>query len=360
MHQELLEALHKELTQIPAYSGVGPEDLQPLPFRGLAHDHVAILGTDQLLRVPKQSQFALSARDNLIYQESCFRRVSDSGFAPRLHGVIRPGPSVPMGALVVDHVRGRAPELPGDLPALAECMAAVHGMAVPEPEARAPLADHRDPVAGIMEEIAQQAAFLDAANLSTAARGEIDTELTWAREFLSDNCNSDQPICLVLTDTHPANFVIDQSGRAFIVDLEKALYGSAGIDLAHSSVYSSTTWDPDSYAELSLAEVASFYRHYLRSLPKARAEQLRPWLVPMRRLLFLRAITWCAKWQVLHRQSSLENKHERQSTEDWSAENSDAAVINHVAGRVDDYLSHASLRRMRGEWLDSPSLYDLF
>ena len=189
--------------------------------------------------------------------------------------------------------------------------------------------------------------------------GEIDAELTWARGFHSDSCDGDQPICLVLTDTHPANFVIDPSDRAFIVDLEKALYGSPGIDLAHSSVYSSTTWDPDSYAELSLAEVASFYQHYLRSLPKARAGQLRPWLVPMRRLLFLRAITWCAKWQVLHQQSILEDKHERQSTEDWSAENNDAAVVAHVAGRVADYLSEARLQRMRGEWRATPSLSDL-
>ena len=43
----------------------------------------------------------------------------------------------------------------------------------------------------------------------------------------------DQAITLVLTDTHPGNFLIRPDGQAVIVDLEKALYGSPGIDLAH-------------------------------------------------------------------------------------------------------------------------------
>jgi hypothetical protein len=30
-----------------------------------------------------------------------------------------------------------------------------------------------------------------------------------------------------------------------------------------------------------------------------------------------------------------------------------------VAGRVDDYLSEATLKRMRAEWLGSPSLDEL-
>ncbi len=88
----------------------------------------------------------------------------------------------------------------------------------------------------------------------------------------------------------------------------------------------------------------------------ALAAALQPWLIPMRRLLFLRAITWCVKWSVLHRRAGLAAKHDAASTEDWSAENSDPALIDHVAGRVADYLSPATLRRMRGEWQGEPSL----
>ncbi len=61
--------------------------------------------------------------------------------------------------------------------------------------------------------------------------------------------------------------------------------------------------------------------------------------------------TWCVKWSVLHRRGGLAAKHAAQSTEDWSADNSDPELIAHVAGRVADYLSPPTLRRMRGEWL---------
>ena len=79
----------------------------------------------------------------------------------------------------------------------------------------------------------------------------------------------------------------------------------------------------------------------------------------MRRLLFLRAITWCVKWSVLHRRALRSDKHAAASTEDWSAENNDPAVIAHVAGRVADYLSAPTLRRMRGEWLCPRPLQEL-
>ena len=359
-----LDALQAALTALPGFAGVARGDLSPMQVKGLAHDHVALSGhavggRPVLLRVPKQSQFALSAGDNLAYQAACFERVSRSGHGPRLFGVIRPQPEVPMGALAVERIEGRPPRLPEDLPAFAEAMARVHSLPLPPAADRPPLADHRDAVEGAMAEIEAQAAFLGRADLQAAALAEIEDELAWARSFRREAAGAPQPVTLVLTDTHPGNFLIGGDGRAVIVDLEKALYGSPGTDLAHATVYSSTTWDPDTWADLGPAEVAAFYRRYLQIAAPALAGRLRPWLVPMRRLLFLRAITWCAKWSVLHRESRRADKHAAESTEDWSAENTDPALIAHVAGRVAEYLSPAILVRMRAEWLSSPALDDL-
>ena len=167
----------------------------------------------------------------------------------------------------------------------------------------------------------------------------------------------------MLTDSHPGNFLIDKTGKATIVDLEKALYGSPGVDLAHTTVYSSTTWDLDVYAELSPTEVAAFYRHYLRIVEEAGAKglaaRLRPWLIPMRRLLFLRAITWCVMWSVQHRGEAKELQDPESGGSDWSAAKSEAALIAHVAGRVAEYLRADILARMRSEWLAQPNLDDL-
>jgi aminoglycoside phosphotransferase (APT) family kinase protein len=357
-----LSALAAALKGFPDFAEVTAAALEPLNFKGLAHDHLAVGGHPVLLRVPKQSQFALAAADNLAYQAACFERVAVSGHGPRLIGVIPPSPEIAMGALLVERIRGRPPRLPDDLPAFAEAMARVHALPVPRADERPPLADHRDPAGEALVEIERQAAFLEEAGLAPEAEREIRDELAWATAFARQVAASgrDQPITLVLTDTHPGNFLIDGGGRAIIVDLEKALYGSPGTDLAHATVYSSTTWDLDSTAELTVTEVALFYRRYREVLAEAAggalAAALQPWLIPMRRLLFLRAITWCVKWSVLHRRAGPAAKHDAASTEDWSAENSDPALIEHVAGRVADYLSPATLRRMRGEWQGEPSL----
>ncbi len=357
-----LDALCDALRRLPGFAGVERADLRRMDVKGLAHDHVEIVGRGVLLRVPKQSQFALSAQDNLAYQAACFERVSLGGRAPKLHGVITPSAQTPMGALVVDHIEGRPPRLPEDLPAFAESMARVHALPLPAAPCRAPLADHQDPVAGALAEIEGQVRFLQDSDILPEARAEIEEELAWARDFAAGVAarGDSQPHCLVLTDTHPGNFLIDGAGHAVIVDLEKALYGSPGIDLAHATVYSSTTWDSDVWADLSVAEVAAFYHRYLEIIAAAAgptfAEALRPWLLPMRRILFLRAITWCVKWQVLQARTRLEDKHAARSTEDWSAENSDPALIAHVAERVRDYLSPRTLRRMRGEWQGPGSL----
>lgn len=355
-----LPALLARLQEIDGFGDTSLDQLQPLEVKGLAHDHVEVLGRNLLLRVPKQSQFAMAAAENLNYQAACFRRVGLSGYAPRFEDLIEPCESVPMGALLVERIDGRPPSLPKDLGALAECMALIHALPVPGSVQRSPLEDHRDPIAGAMKEIEQQAAFLDDAVLSSEARQEIDAELAWARAFASESNGQPQPQTLVLTDTHPGNFLIDHQGRAIIVDLEKALYGSPATDLAHATIYSSTTWDTDVYADLSIDDVVGFYQRYLETVSKDLAETLRPWMLPLRRITMLRAITWCAKWRVLQSRERTENKHAAHSTEDWSAENNTADLVVHVAGRVDKYLQAKTLQRMRDEWLGTPSLTDFF
>jgi len=362
-----LSALAEALSALPGYRGTTAADLSVLNVKGLAHDHVTVAGRGVLLRVPKQSQFALTAGDNLAYQAACFTRVAPSGHGPKLHEVLPPRARLTMGALLVEHIDGRPPRLPDDLALLAEAMARVHALPVPPPASRPPLHDHADPIGGAMVEVEAQAMFLDEAGLDPAARSEIDLELAWARAFRSENAERSQPVTLVLTDTHPGNFLIEEreggaaqgGARAVIVDLEKALYGSPATDLAHATIYSSTTWDPDTWASLSLEQVAGFYRRYLELVGTELAGQLRPWLVPLRRITMLRAITWCVKWRVLHARARREDMERAESTEDWSAENTDPATIAHVADRVADYLAPETLKRMRNEWLGRPGLGEL-
>ena len=167
-----------------------------------------------------------------------------------------------------------------------------------------------------------------------------------------------QPVRLIATDTHPGNWLL-RHGQAVLVDWEKGQYSSPAVDLAHASLYTSTTWDVVAAGAPTLAAIAAFYQHWLEAAAPDLATQLRPWLLPLRRLVWLRAVTWCVKWRAASRQARrLEQPSSATSTEDWSAERSDAALVAHVQNRVDHYLDPAIMATVRQEWaLGSPLQY---
>ncbi|EWY38453.1 aminoglycoside phosphotransferase [Skermanella stibiiresistens SB22] len=354
----LLQALHRRLVRLSGFQGVPLEALALLPTTGLAHDHVRVGGMGVLLRVPKQSQLGLPASDNLTYQAACFERCGPGGHVPGLRAVLLPDETVPMGALVVDEIKGRPPMLPADLPAIIRALASIHSLPIPpSPAGRRPLRDHADPVGETLREVTRHAAHLDAAGLRPEARRAIDGELAWAAEFARRDTRP--PITLISFDAHPGNYLVTDTGTAVLVDLEKARYGAAGFDLAHATLYTSTTWDVACHAVLGTADLAAAYEHWLNAVPTALARASLPWLLPLRRVMWLWSVTWSAKWRVESKAEAKPLKHQASDAEDWSADLSDAALVDHVANRVADFLDPVTIAAIRSEWLDANPLTDL-
>lgn len=336
-----LAALHAAVTEIPAFRGIEPKALEPAGFTGMAHDHIRIRGRGVILRVPRVSQWGLAAHINLAYQTACFRRAEPSGHTPRLAAVLPPSVRLPMGALLVEEITGRKPRLPGDLPAIARCLNAVHGLALPAPAARRPLLAPKDPLAHLLGTIELQASFLDRARLAREAAAQIREELDWARRFVATPPRAPMPRRLIVTDSHPGNFVIHPSGKAYFVDLEKAMYALPAIDLAHATLYTSTRFDPDVDAVLSPAETRAFYRDYLAGAGRRAAAALRPWLAPLRRLVWLRTTTWCVKWRV-----------ESRGEDGWSRRWLEARMRRHMERCLADFFAPATIARVRAEWAE--------
>jgi thiamine kinase-like enzyme len=319
-------------------AGIAPGTPALMPDTGLAHDHVRLGGTGWIARLPKQSQMQLGAAENLAYQAACFTRASASGHAPRLHAVLPPSDALPRGGLVVEEIVGRVARLPEDLPAIMAALAAIHALPVPEKDRRPPLLDPADPLAGLLEEIGSQAAYLHAVDPET--RAIIETHFAALRDLAADGPRP--PKRLISFDAHPGNFLITPEGGAVLVDLEKARYSAPPLDLAHATLYTSTTWDVATHAVLTPEQVAEACHHWLDCLPGPERAALAPWILPMRRAMWLWSMTWCAKWRVL---SGAEAKA-TQDGEDWAADKSEAALIAHVRGRVDHYLAPATAARM--------------
>ena len=216
---------------------------EPLKAKGLAHDHVRLVGTGWLARIPKQSQMQLKALENLIYQQACFDRASPAGHAPYCRKLVTPCPVLPRGALIVKEIEGRSAVLPQDLPLMARSMAALHRLPLPQPEQSAPLVNAADPLLAMWEEVSTQAAYLSQAQLSPQVATRIHTELARLHSLCKGGL---RPLKrLIAFDGHPGNFVISQlpdgHEKAYLVDLEKCRYSYPSFDLAHATLYTSTT-----------------------------------------------------------------------------------------------------------------------
>lgn len=318
-------------------------ELRPLQDLGLAHLHVRLVGTGMLARIPKQSQMGLPPAANLRHQQACFERAWPSGQTPRLLGVLAVSPALPRGALLVEEIAGRPAALPGDLDAMARALAAVHRLALPPSAQRPPLQDAHDPLRQLHAEIGAQAVHLRAAGLAADVLQAIEAQLRALDALVGQPQRP--PRCLIAFDAHPGNFLLRASGQAVLVDLEKCRYSYPGLDLAHASLYTSTTWDLATRTTLTLAEVCRFYAAWERAVDGRLAEACRPWHVPLRRAMWLWSLTWCCKWRAL----SGRPPGRPGQGEDWSAAHSDPALVRHVRERVDHYLSPEAVARVRDE-----------
>ena len=354
-----LPSLHSALIRFDRFSDIVPDALELMRVKGISHTHVRVRDHGLVLRVPRMNQFQLGAAENLAYQAASFERAAASGHTPILYAVIPQQDGIANGAFVVEEILGEPPALPADMPSIAEALAAIHLLPVPAPMARPPLAVHTDPVAGTLGFIEAQAVYLPVAGLADDARRQVEDELAWARRFAADAAGQDHPLTFVGTDTHPGNFLKEPEGRAVFVDLEKGLYGSPAVDLAHASLYTSTMWDPDCATVIDHSDVAEFYQRYFDLVPADLAARLRPWLSSMRRLTWLRTTTWCARWRVEAAKPPADAADtSSETTSVWSAARLEPTLAHYVRARIADYFSPDTIAHIRREWL-GPNRLDL-
>ena len=334
------------LRERPAFSALTLADLKPLPATGTAHGHVR-LPDGLLARVAYAHEGDRAAAARLHAQAEAFRHLAPARRTPGLHDLIEPRPGLPGGALIVDCIEGRAPRLPDELAAIADTLVRLHGLPLPAPGSA--IARQDNPFLETLAAVEQNAGrFLDKAVSDPGARAEITEELGLVRGMAQALERRAQPLTIALADTHPGNFIVDRRGIAWFVDLEKVHVGSPAIDLAHATLATSTEWHPAVARVLSPAEVRAFYTHYLDRVRRRDAEALEPWLMPMRRLTWLRTTLFMARWRVQTRQA-----RDPADPAQWSDAGLAPAMKLHIEARIDHYFRRDTIQAIRAEWLVS-------
>ncbi|MGQ0580518.1 MAG: phosphotransferase family protein [Reyranella sp.] len=340
----MADALLAALRERPRFANLTAEDLEPLPATGTAHGHVGLPG-GLIARVAYAYAGDPGAAARLDVQAAAFRLLAPSKCTPVLHDVLPPREGLPGGALIVDRLVGHVPTLPRDLGAMAVSLAVLHSLK--PPPASSPIPRQKNPFRETLELIEQNALrFLDKAVPDEAARAEIAEELGLMCGMASVVAGRPQPLTIALADTHPGNFIMTSDGTAWFVDLEKVHIGSPAIDLAHATLPTSTLWHPEVGQILTRGQVAGFYAQYLARVGEARAAELEPWLMPMRRLTWLRTTMFMARWRVQTRQP-----RDPDDPGQWSDAGLESAMKVHLQARIDQCLGRDQVRAIRAEWL---------
>jgi hypothetical protein len=340
----MIETLLSALRERPAFSALSAADLKPLPATGTAHGHVR-LPNGLLARVAYAHEGDTDAAARLATQAEAFRHLAPSGRTPRLHDVIEPRRGLPGGALIVGFIDGHVPRLPDELALMAETLARVH--ALPLPPASSAIPRQQNPFLETLAAIEHNAArFLDKAVPDPEARAEIAEELRRMRVLAPTFAQRAQPLTVALADTHPGNFIVDRDGIAWFVDLEKVHVGSPAIDLAHATLATSTLWHPDVGKVLSRDAVQTFYTRYLEKVGRRQAANLGPWLLPMRRLTWLRTTFFMARWRVQTREA-----RDPSDPTQWSDAGLEPAMKAHIDARIDQCFRHDTIQSIRAEWM---------
>jgi Ser/Thr protein kinase RdoA (MazF antagonist) len=204
---------------------------------------------------------------------------------------------------------------------------------------------------GLLGRISAQDVYGDHPALPEPSRRVITTRLEALARTIPHLGDKLEPR-LISFDAHPGNFLITAAGKAVLVDLEKLRYSYPPLDLAHATLYTSTTWDVDASFELSTSQVAQAHEVW-RVAAGPMAEPYLAALVPLRELMWLWSVTWCAKWLT----ESGKTKPAGAQGENWSQTNSDHALIEHVRARVNDYLSIGCINRVQQECHELARLY---
>jgi aminoglycoside phosphotransferase (APT) family kinase protein len=315
----------------------------PLPATGTAHGHVR-LPNGRLARIAYAHEGDRSALGRLHTQAVAFRYLEPAGRTPRLYVVIGPRAGLPGGALIVDFIEGRAPRLPDELGLLADTLARLHGL--PLPSERIAIPRQNNPFLETLDAVELTAMrFLDRAVPVPQARALIVEELRAMREMAPVLGRRPQPLAVALADTHPGNFIVDRSGTAWFVDLEKVHVGSPAIDLAHATLPTSTLWHPDVGGRLTREQVQAFHDAYFARAGAERTEAMRPWIVPMRRLTWLRTTLFMARWRIETR-----SPRDPSNTTQWSDAGLDPKMKLHIDACIDRCFSREFICSIRNEW----------
>lgn len=270
-----------------------------------------ISGKKLVLRINQGSQMHLEKQ--IEYEANTLKLLENSGRTPKLYYVDGSKRYLDSGILVMEYLPGVALDYTKDLRKAADLLVDIHRQDLPVDNGLIRTGTGFSFVLDECEEMFRhytRSSYLDK-DVHKRIRHLLDQGWAMSR---SGEINFDGMYrCLINTELNSTNFLINEDGKNYLIDWEKAVYGFPAQDIGHFLAPTSTFWKTDII--LTKKEIDNFITRYLeRAENYFDTQGIREAIRAFIKINCLRGLTWCAMAYVQYKEADKEimNKSTRE------------------------------------------------
>ena len=259
-----------------------------------------ISGEKFILRINQGSQMHL---DNQIeYEANTLHLLQHSGRTPRLYYVDGSKIFLDKGILVMEYLPGVALDYTKDLNKAVDILVDIHRQSLPENTGLIEAGAGFNFVLDECEEMFKHYTQSSYADEEVANR--IRKLLDKGHEMSENRKDSFNGLykCLINTELNSTNFLINDDGKNYLIDWEKAVLGFPAQDIGHFLAPTSTFWKTDII--LTRDEIEGFIENYIsKASLYFDTKGIKETSLAFIKINCLRGLSWCAMAYVQYKEA---------------------------------------------------------
>lgn len=259
-----------------------------------------VTGKKLVLRINQGSQMHL---DNQIeYEANTLHLLQNSGRTPKLYYVDGSKKYLDKGILVMEYLPGVALDYTRDLNKAADILVDIHRQSLPENTGLIEAGAGFNFVLDECEEMFKHYTQSSYADEEVANR--IRKLLDKGHEMSENRKDSFNGLykCLINTELNSTNFLINDDGKNYLIDWEKAVLGFPAQDIGHFLAPTSTFWKTDII--LTRDEIEGFIENYIsKASLYFDTKGIKETSLAFIKINCLRGLSWCAMAYVQYKEA---------------------------------------------------------
>ena len=266
-----------------------------------------ISGEKLILRINQGSQMHLESQ--IEYEANTLRLLKDSGRTPRLYYVDGSKKYLDKGVLVMEYLPGVALDYEKDLMKAADILVDIHRQALPGESGLIEAGSGFSFVLDECEEMFKHYTESKYADKDMENRIRHLLDMGWKLSKSGEVSFDGLYKCLINTELNSTNFLINEEGKNYLIDWEKAVFGYPAQDIGHFLAPTSTFWKTDII--LTKAEIDDFITRYIEKAGRYfDTKGIRETALAFIKINCLRGLSWCAMAFVQYKEADKEIMNE--------------------------------------------------